>query len=57
MNLRSINTNDWEKRNETSLSKKVELYRNQNMEDITDSNYNHATRICKDIEIKNLKNT
>ena len=26
------------------------------MEDITDSDYAHTKRVCKDFEIKNLKN-
>ena len=45
---------DWEKFNETSLSKKEDFYSNLNMEDITDSEYNHAKKIRKDFEIKYL---
>ena len=41
-----------EKFNETSLSKKEDFYSNLNMEDITDSDYNHAKRVYKDFEIK-----
>ena len=46
--------NDWETINETSLSEKEESSHNLNMEDIKDSYCNHAIRICKDFEIKNL---
>ena len=42
------------KKIESSLSEKEELYSNLNMEDITDSDHNHAKRICKDFEIKYL---
>ena len=44
----------WEKFNETSLPKREEFYSNLNMEDITDLDYNHAKRVCKDFETKNL---
>ena len=43
-----------EKFNETSLSEKEKLYSNLNMEDITDADYMHAKRLCKDFEIKHL---
>ena len=46
--------NDWEKFNETSLPKKEDFYSHLNMEDITDAVYEHAQRVCKDFEIKNL---
>ena len=45
---------DWEKFNETTLSEKEEFYCNLYMEDITDADYMHAERVCKDFEIKNL---
>ena len=45
---------DWEKLNESSLPEKEELYSHLNMEDITDADYAHAKRVCKDFEIKNL---
>ena len=45
---------DWEKFNETTLSGKEEFYSNLNMEDITDADYMHAKRVCKDFEIKHL---
>ena len=45
---------DWEKFNETLLPEKEDLYSHLNMEDITDADYAHAKRVCKDTEIKNL---
>ena len=42
---------EWEKFNETSLPKKDDFYSNTNMEIITDSDYNHAKKICNDFEI------
>ena len=44
---------DWEKFNETSLSEKEDFYSHLDMEDITDADYAHAKRVCKDFEIKN----
>ena len=44
---------DWEKFNETSLPEE-EFYSNLNMENITDADYMHAKRVCKDFEIKTL---
>ena len=35
------------------LEKKI-FYSHLNMEDITDNDYAHAKRVCKDFEIKNL---
>ena len=46
--------NEWEKFNETLLPEKQEFCRNLNMEDITDKDYKHAKKVCKDSEIKNL---
>ena len=43
---------DCEKFNETSLSEKEDFYSHLNMEDITDADYTHTKRVCKDIEIK-----
>ena len=43
---------DWEKISETSLPKK-DFYSHLNMEDITDVDYVHANRACKDFETKN----
>ena len=45
---------DWEKFNETTLPGKEEFYSNLNMEDITDTDYMQAKRVCKEFEIKNL---
>ena len=36
------------------LGRKEDFYSNLNLEDTKDSDYNHAQRICKDFEIKNL---
>ena len=46
--------NDWEDLNETTLPEKEEFYNNLNMEDVTEANYLHAKRVCKDFEIKHL---
>ena len=46
---------DREKFNETILSEKEEFLSNFNMEDITDADYMHAKRVCKDFKIKNLR--
>ena len=35
--------------------KKKEFYSNLNMEDIKDADYMHVKRVCKDFEIKNLR--
>ena len=43
---------DCEKLNETTLPEKQEFYSNFNMEDITNADYMHAKRVCKDFEIK-----
>ena len=45
---------DCEKFNKTSLPEKEDFYSHLNMEDITDADYAHAKRVCKDFEIKNL---
>ena len=45
---------DWEKLNVTSLPEKEDFYSHLNMEDITDADYVHTKRVCKDFEIKNL---
>ena len=46
---------DWGKFNKTSLRTKEEFYSHLNMEDITDANYTHAKRVCKDFEIKKIR--
>ena len=45
---------DWEKFNETSLPGKEDFYSHLNLEDITDADYAHTRRACKDFERKNL---
>ena len=45
---------DWEKFNETSLPEKEDFYSHLNTEDITDADYAHAKRVCKDFEIKKI---
>ena len=37
-----------------TLPEKEKFYSNLNMEDITDTNYIHEKKVCKDFEIKNL---
>ena len=44
----------WEMFNEIALPEKEEFFSNLNMEDITDADYIHSKRICKDFEIKNV---
>ena len=46
--------NDWKKFNKTSSPEKEDFYSHSNMEDITDADYAHAKRVCKDFKIKNL---
>ena len=45
---------DWKKFNEIILPEKAEFYSKLSMEDITNADYIHAKRVCKDFEIKNL---
>ena len=45
---------DWEKFSEIILPAKEDFYSHLNMEDITDADYTHVKRVCKDLEIKNL---
>ena len=40
---------EWGKMDETTLPEKEEFYSNVNMEDITDADYMHAERVCKDV--------
>ena len=44
----------WKKFNETSLSVKEDFYSHLNMEDITNADYAHTKRVCKNFEIENL---
>ena len=46
---------DWEKFNETSLPEKEHFYSHLNMEGVTDADYAHAKRVCKDFEIKKFR--
>ena len=45
---------DWEKINEVLLAEKENFYSHLNMKDITDADYAHTNRVCKDFKIKNL---
>ena len=45
---------EWGKINETTLPEKENFYSDLNMEDITDADYMHAKRVCKDFETKIL---
>ena len=45
---------EWEKFNETSLPEKEDFCSNINMDDITDADYMHVIRVCKNFEIKNV---
>ena len=45
----------WEKFSEASLPEKYLFYSHLNMEDITDADYMHRKRNCKDFEIKELR--
>ena len=45
---------DMKRFNETLSPRKEDFYSNLNMENIKDSNHNHAKRVCKDFQIKNL---
>ena len=45
---------DWEKLNEATLPEEEECYSNLNMEEITDADYMHGKRLCKDFEIKQV---
>ena len=45
---------DWEKFDETLLPEREEFYSQFNMEDITDVDYAHPKRFCKDFEIEHL---
>ena len=47
---------DWKSLNETALSETEECYSYLNIKDITDADYMHAQRVCRDFEIKKLGN-
>ena len=46
--------NDWKKFNETWLPEKEDFFSHLNMENITDADYTHVKKVCKDFEITNL---
>ena len=46
---------DLEKFNKISLREKEDFCSHLNIEDITDADYAHARKVCKDFEIKNLR--
>ena len=46
---------DWEKFHETSLPEKENFYRHLKIEKITDADYEHAKRVCKDFQIKKFR--
>ena len=46
---------DWKKLYETSLPEIDNSYNQLNMEDITNSDYMHAKRVCKGFEMKHLR--
>ena len=45
---------DWEKFNETLLLEKENFHSHLSIEDVTDADYAHAKRVCKNFEIKNV---
>ena len=47
---------DYEKFNETSLTEKEDFCSHLNMEDITDADYAHTKRVCKNFKMKNWGN-
>ena len=46
---------DRKKFNEKSLPEQEDFYSHLNMEDITDVDYAHAKRVCKNFEMKSLE--
>ena len=48
------NIDDLEKFNETSWPRKYDFYSHLNIENITDEDYAHVKRVCKEFEIKHL---
>ena len=45
---------NWERFDEKLLPNKEAFYSNLNMEDITDTDYRHANKVFKELELKNL---
>ena len=46
--------NNWGMFNETTLLEKEEFYNGLKVEAITDADYMHGKRVCKNFQIKNL---
>ena len=46
--------NNWERFDETALPDKKAFYSNLNMEDITDVEHRHASKVFKEFRLKNL---
>ena len=46
---------DWEKLGETLSYEKEDFYSHLNMKDITDVDYAHTKRVCKDFEINTIR--
>ena len=46
--------NSWERFNETSLTNKGDFYNCLNMEDVTDTDYRHAKKVFRELEMNNL---
>ena len=44
----------WKTFNYTPLPEKEDFYKHLDMEDITDAEYEHRKRVCKDFKMKNL---
>ena len=45
---------EWRNFNKTSLPEKKDIFSHLNMKNITDSDYIHVKRVCKDFGIKNI---
>ena len=45
----------WKNSMKRHYLKKEDFHRHLNMEDITDTDYAHKKSVCKDFEIKNLR--
>ena len=47
--------NDWKKFSKTSIPEKEGFYGHLSMEDISDADYTHAKKVCKDFEKKKFR--
>ena len=45
---------DWVNFNKASLPEKEDFYSQLNIEDITDADYEHTKRTCRDFEMNNI---